>query len=108
MEKERMYSEDQIRIKKQLGKVLATLDQALTIERATVHHKTRDKITASNQEFPTVVAAHRTWLRGRITRLTLLELLFRDQKKLGKKVEKKYAKMLQALTPEKPNVQAKG
>lgn len=108
MDKKRMYSEDQIRIKKQLGKVLATLDQALTLERATVHHKTRDIIAASNQEFPTVVAAHRTWLRGRITRLTLLELMFQDQKRLGEKVEKKYAKMLQALTHEKSNVQAKG
>jgi len=104
---ERIYSEEQLKIKKDLGKALATLDQALTIERATVHHKTRDIIAASNQEFPYVVAAHRTWARGRISRLTLLEHLFKANEKLGKKVEAEYGKLLKILYPDKPPAEEK-
>jgi len=104
---ERMYSEKQLEIKRDLGKALAMLNETIKLQMATVSHKTRMELPITNQQVQALVPASSDWLAGRVTRATLLEHLFKANEKLGKKVEAEYGKLLKILYPDKPPAEEK-
>lgn len=87
MKRERIYTEEELKVKKELGTALSKLNQALTFERAVGGFKFRQLIKLPEEDFQNRLIKQRNWLIDRITLATLVERLVKENPVLGPRIE---------------------